>query len=149
MPEESYKPQLQIATFCQSALQEINGSLSIIRLIDRHMIQGSQREMLPTNIETTLVIVMKSGFMRGKAMIGVQGNTPSGKQMPMIQLPVLFEGEDRGVGLIMPMNIAIDEEGLYWFDISVDGERFTRVALRVLYQQQTLQLSLAPPPSAS
>ena len=96
MPEESYKPQLQIATFCQSALQEINGSLSIIRLIDRHMIQGSQPEMLPTNIETTLVIVMKSGFMRGKAMIGVQCNTPSGKQLPMIQLPVLFEGEDRG-----------------------------------------------------
>ena len=47
---------------------------------------------------------------------------------------MLFEGEDRGSNLIIQTGFEFDAEGLYWFDVALDGHRVTRIPFRMLYQ---------------
>ena len=48
---------------------------------------------------------------------------------------VVFEGEDRGTNLILTLNIVVDQEGVYWFDVLLEDELLTRIPLRILYQR--------------
>ena len=72
-------PHVQLATFCDMAIEDKTGALSVIRLVDRYMVSGQTPEMQPTPIKTTLAISLKAGFMRQKAKLRVQPTTPSGK----------------------------------------------------------------------
>jgi hypothetical protein len=138
---ERFRPWVQMAVFCQNALKENTGNLSIIRVIERVTIpaqmvaQVAGQTQQPLTLPITLVVVLKSGFMKGSANIGIRQNTPSGKTLPPIEASALFEGDDRGIELVINMGLQVTEEGLYWFDVLVNSELFTRVPLRVLYQQ--------------
>lgn len=137
MPDEGehFRPYVQVAAFCHAAIQEANGPLSIIRLIDRYMVGGTTPDMPPTRLDLTLVVILKAGFMRGKSEVSIRPIMPSGKEQPTINATVLFEGEERGVQLIAQMGMLVQEEGLYWFDVSVNGDLATRIPLRVIYQR--------------
>jgi hypothetical protein len=136
MEQESLRPFVQVAAICQTALQESAGFLSLIRLIDRVPVAGVTDEMQPQPLNNlVLVIVLKSGSMRGKFNVSIVPETPSGKRLPGPSLGVLFEGEERGVAAILPVGIVAEEEGLYWFDIMLEQDVLTRVPLRVMYQK--------------
>ncbi len=148
MPEETerFRPWIQVAAFCQTALKETTGSLSIIRIIDRITIPALMLNTQPT-LPITLAVVIKSGFMRGSAKIGIRQNNPSGKTLPPIEASALFEGDDRGIELIINMGLQVTEEGLYWFDIFVNSELFTRVPLRVVSQHIAVPGTPQAPPA--
>jgi len=137
MPEtaEHFRPYLAMAVFCEKVLQEKDGVLSAIRIIDRINVSGTDKEMRQTAISPTLVLVFKSGFFRGKLGIKVAPKTPSGKSLPELEFPALFEGEDRGVGIIANMGVIAEEEGLYWFDVLLQDDLITRIPLRILYHR--------------
>ena len=63
---------------------------------------------------------------------------PSGEQVPILQAPVHFEAEDRGVNLVIGSILEADQEGLYWFDVFFEEERVTRIPLRALHQPQPI-----------
>jgi len=48
---------------------------------------------------------------------------------------MLFEGSDRGVNLILNLRFDAKEQGLYWFNVYLEDQRFTRVPLRLIYQR--------------
>ena len=75
-----------------------------------------------TTINVTALISFKSGFFKGSAEIKLVGRTPSQKVFANTMLPMLFEGEDRGATSILQMNIQVNEDGLFWFDVLL-GER--------------------------
>jgi len=144
-------PFVQIAAFCQAPLQEGTRQLSIIRIIDRidvpipkfpaamKLPEGVAMPVPPYQI--TLVIVLKSGIYKGKGTITIQPKSPTGKALPVAQFPALFEGEERGVQIIMPMAIVFQEEGPYWFEIGLrePGIILTKVPLRVMHQEVQIQ----------
>ena len=66
---------------------------------------------------------------------------PSGERGPVAEASVLMEGEDRGVNLIADTAFAPEQQGLYWFDVLLDGELFTRIPLRAVFQQMPGPLS--------
>jgi hypothetical protein len=74
--------------------------------------------------------------------------TPTGKRLPGPEVTVLFEGDERGVALILPVGIVAEEEGLYWFDVILEGDTLTRIPLRVMYQKIQQQGTPFPPPQA-
>ncbi len=135
MADEHYRPYLTAALFCEKVLQETDGVLSLIRVLDQVTCTGTTPEMPQIPIPLNLVIAFKSGFVQGKYVVQVRPNSPSGKAFPTIDMPAFFEGNDRGVNLIGAMNFVVEEEGIYWFDILFQGELFTRIPLRVLYQR--------------
>lgn len=137
-------PYVQIAAFCHTVLREASGGMSLIRIADRHLIQGGTPEMQPTTINLTLAVILKSGNMEGSATMTIRPNDPDETPLPAIQMPVLFEGRERGVGLVSQMSLMAKKPGLYWFDVLIDGVLLTRIPLRILYHQAP-QISIVPP----
>ncbi len=131
-------PYIQVATLCETALQEANGVLSIIRSIDRIVVtaQGTQMptELPEGNLSLTLVIMLKSDDARGRHPVTVRIQRPDGVTLPPHDFDVMFEGEERGVNLILQLQVEA-LEGLYWFDVLVNEQLLTRVPLRVIYQR--------------
>ena len=86
-------------------------------------------------IQPTAVILFKAGFATGKYYIKLKIHTPSGKILPAQEFPVLFEGNDRGAGIVAIMNLTLDEEGLYWIDVNLQDSAapVTRIPLRILH----------------
>jgi hypothetical protein len=146
MAEETSGPWLAMAVICESALQEGNGVLSIIRVMERIQAQGPLPELQPFNIKFTLVVVLRSGFYQGNAKVAVKPVTPSNESLPVIEGTILLEGADRGANVIMQAPaFPIKEEGLYWFDVEVNGVLMTRIPLRVMYQQVSQLPGNRPP----
>lgn len=127
---------LKTAFFCERVLQEQDGVFSFIRVIDRFNFVGAAKDMGPQVVRFTIVVTFTAGILRGKNIVRIKPCSPTGKELPGMEFPLLFEGDDdRGAGLIASANFTVDEEGLYWFDVYLLDEMITRMPLRVTYQQ--------------
>jgi len=140
-------PYIAAALFCEKALREPDGVLSLIRVVDRWTVAGSSDPMPLSVIQATMVILVKSGMFRGSSAIHVAPVSPTGKHLPAVEFPVLFEGDDyRGVGVVAPLAFPAQEPGTYWFEISVAGQLLTRIPLQVVYHRiGPVQLDLPNP----
>lgn len=148
MSNDERGPYLAAAILCEKALQEKDGVLSAIRIIDRFITTAgtdAPAQMPPIQISGQLLIMFKSGDARGSYTVGVRPVTPSGRVTPTLSLPILLEGDDRGSNLTVAMGFEAKEEGLYWFDILLNDELVTRVPVRVIYQRLAVGTSGATP----
>jgi hypothetical protein len=126
-------PHLAIAAICERVLQEKDGVISAIRFIDRihfRTPEGMEREPQPISI----LVSLRSGAARGRYKLAITVEKPSGEQGATVETPVFFEGEERGVNVVLPTAFGPDQEGLYWFDVWFEGERLTRMPLRALFE---------------
>lgn len=134
-------PYLQMAFFCEKILNEADGVKSFIRVVDRLTTTaagpGAPAQMPPTTYTPFLAIGIKSGGARGSHEIRLFREPPSGIRDtdPLLSLTALFEGEERGQGIIGPVTMKLEQEGLYWFDLYVDDTLMTRIPFRVIYQR--------------
>ncbi len=132
-------PYLVAALLCEKVIQEKDETVSIIRIVDRVTLtipaSGTPENLPPLPLNLSLFLSFKSGSARGRNSIKLKIEAPSGFQLPEQLLPVLFEGEDRGVNLILALNMVVDQEGVYWFNILLEEEHITRIPLRILYQR--------------
>lgn len=145
MPEETGGPYVSVAAFCQTALLESTHQLSMIRIVDQLTIQVPKFPpgfTLPQGItvpvptaQITMVIVLKSGIYEGKATIKMQPKSPTGKDLLLAQFPTLLQGREQGIQVIMPMAIVFQEEGVYWFEITLDDLLLTKVPLRIMHTE--------------
>lgn len=136
---ETDGPFLTAALFCERVLEEKDGVTSIIRIVDRIVTQATgvdpPERMPPLQAMLTLVVSLKSGFAKGSYSVTIQGTTPTGRSLAPVALPVLLEGDDRGVGLVGVLNLQLEEDGLYWFDVRFERRLLSRIPLRVVYQR--------------
>src|SRR6202158_2516231 len=114
-------PYLSAALLCEKALQETDGVISLVRIVDRWTVSGPTEEMLQTAIQATMVLMFKSGFHRGTGRLTITPITPRDVRLPAMDMPVHFEGdEDRGVNVVIPMAFTVQESGVYWFAVALD-----------------------------
>jgi hypothetical protein len=140
-------PYLQAALLCEKALQETDGVISLIRIVDRWTVSGPSEDMPQTAIQATMVLMFKSGFHRGQGRLTITPTSPRDAPMPAIEVPVHFEGdEDRGVNVVLPMAFPVQESGVYWFDVALDGQTVSHIPLRVIYHR-VAPMQLPPNPS--
>lgn len=149
MPQEMGGPYVQLAAFCQTALIEPGGNLSIIRVIDRLPLfipptpDGSPPQPPPI-AQVTLVVVLKAGFFKGKGTVTIRPTSETGSQIPAAQFPVFFEGDEKGVQIVIPMAMGL-EEGLYWFEVTFEQVMLTKIPLRIMHQEgPKLQMGMVP-----
>lgn len=132
-------PFVVAALFCDRVLEEKDGVLSAIRIVDRTTIAAPEGSALV--VALTALIALKPGKAVGRYAIGLRPEAPSGMQLPALKAPINFEGGegDRGVNLVLPLHMEA-EEGLYWFDVlwmddrAGTEEMLTRMPLRVVWQ---------------
>ncbi|MGH9789442.1 MAG: DUF6941 family protein [Candidatus Acidiferrales bacterium] len=132
------KPYLVSALFCERVLQETDGVLSVVRIVDKATVeipQDAPKEKKPV-VQITALISFKSGDAKGKFSVQVVPRSPTGKSMSApAPFPMLFEGQEHGNNLIINFTIPVEEEGLFWFDVLVDGEVMGRMPLRVEHKR--------------
>jgi hypothetical protein len=129
-------PYLAAAFLCEKALREADGVNSFIRMVDRWTVTGPSEVMPTTTIQATLVVAFKTGIHRGNGALVITPTTPSDVRMASMNTPVLFEGDDdRGLAIVIPMGFPVSEPGIYWFNISLNGQTFSEIPLRVVYHQ--------------
>ena len=129
-------PYIAAAFLCERALREVDGVNSFIRVVDRWTVSGPTENMPQTAIQTALIVMFKSGIHRGPGRLTITPTTPSDVAMPALEVPVLFEGDEgRGVNLVIPMAFPVQEPGVYWFNITLDGQVFSHIPLRVIYHR--------------
>lgn len=135
-------PYLAMAVLCEKVLDEKDGVLSVIRIIDRVtqtvVSPEAPDEMPPASIPLTCAITFRSGEARGRHSVKLRPEAPSGEQMSAFDQPIHLEGEERGANLVVSFTLQAEMEGLYWIDLLFDDKRMTRIPLRVVYQPQRI-----------
>lgn len=130
-------PYLAAALFCERVLEEKDGVISIVRVVDRVIQTASgpdaPEQMPPLNYGLTALIALKSGKATGSVQVRIDMEPPSGLVKPGPSMTFLMEGADRGQNLIMRMQMTFEEPGLYWFNVCVEDKVVTRMPLRVVY----------------
>ena len=131
-------PYLVMAIICEKVLQERDGVKSAIRIIDRftHSVAGPDvPEKMPTvGINFQLLIKMKSGKKPGKHHIKVTLVDPRKKELGSVTQTINMEqGESRGMDILLPINMKIEQEGVFWFEIWCDDLLMTKTPLEVRY----------------
>ena len=136
------KPYLAAAFLCERVLQEKDGVLSAIRIIDTYSV--SIPKNLPEDAKATIQITALLAFKKAspgteaeKHQITLQLFAPSGPQPPQ-SIDVFFnqQAELDGFNLITGMSVAVAEFGLFWLHVFIDGEPATRIPFRLLLKEE-------------
>ena len=134
-------PFLSAAFLCEKLLQEADGIKSAIRIVDRLTIQAAgpqpPAEMPAFPYQVVLFLRFKSGRARGPMSLEVRVVNPAGESKPLTNETLMFEGEDdRGIDAVCNVSIKLQQAGIYWFYIDLEGVTLTRVPFRVIYLPQ-------------
>jgi len=132
-------PYLGMAILCERVLQEKDNVLSAIRIVDK-IIQtaigpDSLEMMPPVTINLFAIISFKSGASGGKYNFKLVPTTPSNEKMQEYSIPLVLEKNGKSANVIINLNLLVKEEGLYWFDVSLNDEFVTKIPLHIEYQR--------------
>ena len=139
-------PYLKAALLCEKVLQEQDGVVTLVRIIDRFVTQvPSGKEVKSVPVSFYVVLMFVSGFARQQMDIRIELESPTQKKLSSITNKALFQGDDQGVNVVAKISLDLAEEGLYWMDVYVGDQLMTRVPLRWLVQQTTVGSSSPEP----
>ncbi len=130
-------PFVSIATFCERVLQETDGVHTLVRVVDSYRLDPLQGVALPPEakpaFETYLYVAVKSGDFVGSVTVTVKLRRPSGSYpaKDILQTPMELMGGQHGATLVAKIAFGVEEVGLHWADIELDGKLVTRVPLYV------------------
>lgn len=130
-------PYIQAACFCEMILEDKTGVLSLLRIIDtlNHSAQVSDlsEPMQPFTFVLKFVLMLKSGEARGRHMIKIVPELPSGELREPVTIPAHLNGEDSGQNVVADLAFEFTLEGLYWFNVYFDEELITALPIRIRY----------------
>ncbi len=133
------RPYITAALLCERVLREKDESLTLVRIADRIQYQIKGRG-LPEGIKPLVsiqgLVSVKSGPVTGDHKISIIAEKPNGDRKEAVVFPVKFLGKDQGQNLILNMNVGVDQDGLYWFDVMFDDELLTRIPLMIIPLQE-------------
>jgi hypothetical protein len=131
-------PFLQTAVFCEKVLQEKDGVVSAIRIIDRFTISppgGAPELMPPMNVGMVALIIFKSGDASGKFELKITPTSPSGKELATFTFPLTLAGGERSANIVINYTLKAEEAGLYWFDIILGNKPYTKMSMNLIYER--------------
>src|ERR1039458_906350 len=151
MSDDLSGPHVSAAFLCDRVLQEANGVLSFIRVIDRFTRPKPGPQLPPQPIQVMMVISLKSGGVStGNYKLKIRVFKPNA-QSPVVEMEndAFFEGgQERGVTIMTPFLILPDEEGLFWIDVLFENNRITRMPFRVIFATAPSVQGPVQPPAA-
>jgi hypothetical protein len=132
-------PYVTAAFFCEKVLQDKDGSLSAIRIIDR-LSYVLPPEGIPQGVRPIVqifgLISLKSGSLKGTFTLRLNSELPSGKREEnIITSTIELKGGDHGQNVILNILLGIQEEGLLWFDVVLEDQLLTKIPLMIVRGQ--------------
>lgn len=87
---------------------------------------------IPYNL--TFLINFKAGRARGRHNVALAMEDPSGTKKELFAQSLQLEGEHRGANWVIQANVTFSMEGVYWFDVLLEGQVVTRIPFKLIYQ---------------
>lgn len=135
-------PYLLAALICERVLEEKDGVLSAIRIVDRVVRSAYGPEppayMEPFEYDLSFLFVLKTGENPGNFRLTVEPIKPvTNERLPPIQSTLILEPPgDRGMNFVARAKVMLDLPGIWWFDVGLNGKRITRIPFNVIYVPQ-------------
>lgn len=131
------EPYLKLGAICERVLQEKDGVLSIIRMVDQFTLTVAGKEppdQLPEG-EALLTIVMSwvGGLGRHEAVFNIV--SPSGEAQPSPRSwSFTLDAINRGHNIIVTLPVKIRREGIYWIEFILNGQVKSRIPFQIQYE---------------
>ena len=137
------RPWISTILLCDRILEEKDGTLSAIRIIDQvrgATIEIEQRAgaqvLRGVPLDVNLLIIARSGRAVGSYKLEMRIVHPGGSLTKGSTVETAFdEREESGRNLILPVQALLTEEGVYWFETRFLGGSWTRTPLKVVFDQ--------------
>ena len=144
------KPYVQVASVCERVLQDADGVISAIRLVDKVTLESIPLAVAPNVpsaakpitaiqvLDLWILVLLKSGDLVGEFRVALQMRDPKEKVVALpLDSPVVFKGND-GVNVKFRFGLPHNAPGgRYWFDVLWDGEVLTSIPFIV--KQEAVQ----------
>lgn len=130
------QPFVALACFCENVLEDKDGVLSAIRVVDTYTLpplpEGAE---LPNGLRGVILlnglITLKSGDVVGNGVISVVMHKTNGEQSVVGKWPMALKGEEYGATLRLQMPLGVKNFGLIWFDVLWNDALLTRIPLKL------------------
>jgi hypothetical protein len=132
-------PYVIAAAFCDEALQEKDGTISLIRVVDKLTAYGTAEQMPPLTASLAFVLMLRAGTATGRSFTAsLSLERPGGQAFGGTEAPVLFaDAPNSPANLIVKLQLGIASPGLHWMAVLLDGEPLARTPLMVEYEAAT------------
>jgi hypothetical protein len=131
-------PWVAAATICEKLLEDKDGAISIIRMVDRFTVPRPPpdwNKKTPLVIALTGIVSFRSGDVNGERVVSIYGTSPSGKRREkLLEAKVLFQGESAGVNMKLNLVFRFFSEGNHWVDIYVEKWHATRIPITIMFE---------------
>jgi hypothetical protein len=144
-------PYVITAVVCENVLEDKDKVLSVIRIVNQINVPNVPTEQLPPMTVTTApqpvpyatpittlvtqlsgLITITSGGASGDCAVRVALVRPDGGEVLAAEHTFTLPGVDAVANLILkPLLIPVDQMGLHWFTVSLNGNVVTRTPLQV------------------
>jgi len=138
-------PHLLTAVVCERVLVEKDGVKTAVRMVDRftRTIMSSAPGLdtiPPMTKQLTLLVRFKKGKSGSKHDLKLAMINPDGNSAGSLSNTIVFEGgADRGVDMVLNLDVRFDQDGVYWIDLYLDEIRVTRIPMRAIFIIQKQQ----------
>ena len=140
------KPYIAAAFLCERLLQEKDGVITAIRIVDTFFVPPAPEGVIPKDLpsgfkalpttEFALLVSLKSGDLRGEFSISLKWRSPSGKIVNVgEETPALLNGEEHGVNLSTRLRLGVEEYGLHWLDVFWNGDLLTSIPFKLVQDE--------------
>jgi hypothetical protein len=137
-------PYLNAALICERVLEEKDGTLSAIRIVDRSTLTLNRAlvgpgvpsqvpEGLAPIVPFAVLVSFRSGDASGTFELQLRLERPDGEIRDVTQpTPLYLAGGDQGTNLVVNVAFNAREAGLYWIRVILAGREITRVPFRIV-----------------
>jgi hypothetical protein len=135
-------PWVAVGTICENLLEDKDGVLSVIRMVDRFNVPKPPAEWdgkNPLHLPLKGVVGFRSGDVKGKRTIRIFGTSPRGKRTKLYELEVEFLGKDIGVQIKVNILFGFVTEGTHWLDVYVEKWLATRIPVTIVFESTNTQ----------
>lgn len=132
-------PFVQSASLCEKVLQEKDGVISLIRIVDT-VTQAATGQDPPDSMPSfaytfKLALMLKAGEAIGRYQLVLKLEEPAGTYQQIGSTSIHFEGGEKGFNLISDLSLGLKQEGIHWLHVYLDNDKLTSVPFRVRYQR--------------
>lgn len=131
------EPYLKCGVLCERVLDEKDGVLSFVRVVDRHIVtaEGTKVpvEMPSGRADLTAVMMWCGGLGNHEAKIQII--MPGDKKWESPTFPFFLDSFERGYNIVARLDLEIKQAGLYWVEFLLNGKVRSRMPWRVIYRR--------------
>lgn len=122
---------------CQRVLEEKDGVLSFIRVVDRFTVTARGKEVPAEIPPGQLILTAAMGWWGGlgKHTSQIRIVAPGGKVWQSPIFTVFLDSLERGQNIIANMTLEVKQEGLYWAEFLLNNKVKSRMPFRIIYER--------------